>query len=87
MTWYEAVLWTLAILAFWAAVWLVGDRVSAVHQRRMTATLWRSLPYDPSTEQQERDRVKAAAANQRMVELETALSASPEAEEADRNAL
>jgi hypothetical protein len=79
MTWYEAVLSALGIILFWPALWLIGDLVSAVHQHRMTATLWRSLPYDPGPGQQERDRVKAAAAGQRMAELEHALLDPPEA--------
>jgi hypothetical protein len=87
MTWYVAVLLTLGIIVFWLGLWLVGDLVSAVHQRRMTATLWRSLPYSPGPEQRERDFRRSAAACDRMAELERALTASPEAEEALRDAI
>lgn len=44
MTWYWAVLAALGVVAFWPALWLIGDQVDRVFQRRMGATLWKSLP-------------------------------------------
>lgn len=74
MNWYVAVLYTLGILAAWAFTPLVADLFDKAFQRRMAATLWRSLPYNPSPWQRARDRRKAAAANLRMAELEAALT-------------
>lgn len=48
MTWYEAVLSTLGIIGFWAALVLVPELISGVFQKRMDLTLWKSLPYCPA---------------------------------------
>lgn len=60
MTWYWAVLITLGALGFWAVLPLVADVLDKAFQRRMAATLWRSLPYDPGPEQLDRDFRRAA---------------------------
>jgi hypothetical protein len=43
MTWWEAILWTIAGLAFWPVYAVVGEVADRAFQRRMDATLWRSL--------------------------------------------
>ena len=79
MSWYEAVLITLLIIGGWAALPVAVDLIDKAWQRRMTATLWRSLPYDPGPAQQERDRVVAAHAARRVADILSAALDSPEA--------
>jgi hypothetical protein len=44
VTWWQAALSALGVVGFWPAVLLIGDHLDRMFQRRMEATLWRSLP-------------------------------------------
>lgn len=39
LTWWESVLWTLGIVAFWPALLVVGDQINHWFQSRQTAAL------------------------------------------------
>lgn len=39
MTWWEAVLWTLGVVAFWPALLVVGDKIDVWFQGRQRVAL------------------------------------------------
>jgi hypothetical protein len=43
VTWWQAVLWTVGSLLVWPAYAVLGEVGDRAFQRRMDATLWRSL--------------------------------------------
>lgn len=57
MTWYEAVGLTVAMIGGWTAVPFIADRIDKAFQRRMSATLWSSLPHIPTSRPVPTDRV------------------------------